>query len=197
MKDDEALGGRLPLIDVAQLDPNQRQLLDYLEASKFPWAEKSGFRSRLSDGRLIGPFNVFLFSPQMARAFNAWVDAESACTSLAEDVRQIVILTIGVVWRADYEIYAHLAVARSAGVDEATLSAIQEKKDPEAAPDAIRIAWQFTHQLVETHGVENNLYRQATAMFGEHGLVDMLNLIGLYLSTSALLNAFAVPAPQS
>lgn len=196
MSDEEHLGGRLPLIDPARLDPDQQQLLDYLNETKLPWAEKSGFQSRLPDGRLIGPFNVFLFSPQMARAFNTWVDAESAYTSLAEDVRQVVILTVGISWRADYEVYAHLAVARAAGVDEETLADIQASRVPEAASDAIRMAWRFTRQLADTRVVDDGLYREAKTMFGEKGLVDMVNLIGLYLATSALLNAFAVPAPE-
>lgn len=195
MSNHEHLGGRLPLLDLTRLDPDQQQLLDYLKDSKLPWAERSGFQSRLPDGRLIGPFNVFLFSPQMARAFNAWVDAESAHTSLTEDVRQVVILTVGVAWRAAYEIYAHLAVARSAGIGEETLAAIQAGRDPVAASTAIRTAWRFTRQLVETRGVEDGLYREAKAAFGERGLVDMVNLIGLYLATSALLNTFDVPAP--
>jgi 4-carboxymuconolactone decarboxylase len=196
MSDEEHLGGRLPLIDPSQLDPDQQQFLDYLNESKLPWAEKSGFQSRLPEGRLIGPFDVFLFSPQMARAFNAWVDAESAHTSLAEDVRQVVILTVGVAWRADYEVYAHLAVARAAGVAEETLADIQGGRVPESASEPIRTAWRFTRQLVETRVVDDGLYREAKTTFGEKALVDMINLIGLYLATSALLNAFAVPSPE-
>ncbi len=60
--------------------------------TKIDWAERSGFEGRLSDGRLIGPFNSFLYAPAMARAFNSWVDAEAEQTSFADDVRQVIIL---------------------------------------------------------------------------------------------------------
>lgn len=192
---DKVQFSRLAPIDLATLDAAQQRILEYLQASKFPWAEKSGFQWRRPDGGLLGPFNVFLYSPQMARAFNIWIDAESECTCLAADVRQVVILTVGVAWQADYEVYAHAAVARSAGVGEATLAAIQAGEEP-AASDAVRTAWRFTRQLVETHKVDDELYEQANAQFGARGLVDMINLIGVFLAMSALLNAFAIRAPE-
>lgn len=193
---DSEFGGRLPLVDTTKLDHAQKEVLEYLEASKFPWAEESGFQSRLDDGRLIGPFNVFLHSPEMGRAFNVWVDAESAHTTLPPDVRQVVILTVGSAWRASYEIYAHVAVARTVGVDEVTIEAIREGREPEDASGAIIAAWRFTRELVEARSISSSVYRAAQTVFGDRGLVDMINLVGLYLATSALLNAFEVPAPE-
>ena len=37
-----------------------------------------------------------------------------AYTSLDERVRQVIVLTVGAIWHADYELYAHAAVARKA-----------------------------------------------------------------------------------
>lgn len=193
---DEQFGGRLPLVDIASLDPAQKEMLDYLEANKFPWARQSGFQSRLPDGRVIGPFNVFLHSPEMGLAFNRWVDAESAHTTLPPDVRQVIILTVGVAWSAAYEVYAHLAVARKAGVNEATIDAISRGHEPGHASGSVVAAWRFTHQLVTTRSLTAPVYDAAKAAFGDRGLVDMIHLIGLYLATSALLNAFEVPAPR-
>lgn len=42
-----------------------------------------------------------------------------------------------------------------------------------------------------------DLCRQAEQAFGQEGLVDMIYLIGIYLLTCAILNAFEVPAPQA
>ncbi len=124
-----------------------------------------------------------------------WVDAESARTSLPPEVRQVVILTVGVSWGAAYEIYAHAAVARRDGVDNETVEAIRAGREPDDASDAIVTAWRFTRELVESKSVPTPVYQAAKALFGERGLVDLLHLIGQYLATSALLNAFEVPAP--
>lgn len=191
----KGFGGRLPLVDVTKLDPAQKKMLDYLEASTFSWAKQSGFQYCLPDGRVIGPFNAFLHRPEMGLAFHTWVDAESAHTTLAPDVRQVVILTVGVAWHAAYEIYAHVAVARTAHVEEKTIEAILAGKQPDGASDAILAAWRFTDELVSKRSVSPGVYEAAKAIFGDRGLVDMVNLIGLYLFISALLNAFEVPAP--
>jgi 4-carboxymuconolactone decarboxylase len=192
---DDSLGGRLPLVDVKQLDPAQRDMLSYLETTKFPWAEKSGFQARLSDGRVIGPFNIFLRGPEMGRGFNDWSDVENAHTSLAPDVRQVVILTVAAAWHAAYEVYAHVAVARAVGVDEATISAIRAGEEPQGASEAIIAAWRFTHEIVELRAVSSSTFNAAKAIFGDQGLVDMLHLIGIYLAGAAMMNALEVPAP--
>ena len=38
-------------------------------------------------------------------------------------------------------------------------------------------------------------YAAAQEAFGRDGVLDMVHLTGMYLATSALLNAFEVPAP--
>ncbi len=57
------------------------------------------------------------------------------------------------------------------------------------------MAHDLTRRLVTEHQVDQSLYEQAVTTFGEKGLVDLLFLIGGYLTTYLLFNAFAVPAP--
>ena len=58
-------------------------------------------------------------------------------------------------------------------------------------------AQRFTHQLVSEHAVDGDIYGAAQEVFGDQGLVEMLVLIGCYLSVCALLKAFAIPVPKS
>lgn len=197
MRSEEQLGGRLALLDIKGLGDEQRRLVEYLEQTRLRWASASGFEARLADGRLIGPFNVFLYSPEMAQAFNEWADVESADSTLASQTREVVILTVGAAWHADYELYAHSAAARTAGVDDETIDAILAGEEPVRASGAVRTAWQFTHELVTRHAVPDAVYSVARSTFGERGLADMLNLIGIYLNVCAQLNAFQVPVPPA
>lgn len=52
----------------------------------------------------------------------------------------------------------------------------------------------ITAALVRDHQVPDDLYRQAVTVFGTDGLVALVNLIGPYLNTCALLACFQVPA---
>jgi len=59
------------------------------------------------------------------------------------------------------------------------------------------LAHEFTYHIVSEHTVNGVSYAAAREVFGDQGLVEMLVLIGCYLSVCALLNAFAVPAPKA
>jgi 4-carboxymuconolactone decarboxylase len=189
------LGGRLPLLDPAKLSETQREVYDLANSTMVPWAEAAHFQSKTADGRLIGPFNPVLFAPEMATCFAALQAAEARHTPLSERVRQVVILAVGAVWKADYEIYAHSAVARQAGLSEAAIRSLASGGHPEDLSDEERVAQRFVRQLIAEHHVEVPLYRAAEAAFGREGIVAMTFLAGCYQVVCSLLNAFEIPAP--
>jgi 4-carboxymuconolactone decarboxylase len=116
------LGGRLPLLDPEELSASQKEVYSLVDSKFVPWSETAGFQSKTEDGRLIGPFNSVLFSPEMSSVFLAWQVAEEKHTLLDPRVRQVVILAVGAVWKVDYELYAHSAVARKAGLHDNTIA---------------------------------------------------------------------------
>ena len=120
----DTLGGRLPLADPAALNPAQREIFDRMATRIVPWANDAQFQSIAEDGRLIGPFNPALLNPAIAAPFLDLQFAEQMHTSLSARVREVVILAVGAVWQADYELYAHLAVARKAGLSEDAARAV-------------------------------------------------------------------------
>ena len=103
------LVGRLPLLEPDELDHDQRKLYEALDGEMVPWAKKSGFEATTGDGRLIGPFNPLLYSPQIGQGFVEYLSAERESTSLSARVREVIILSVGAVWQSAYEIYAHVA----------------------------------------------------------------------------------------
>ena len=110
----EKLGGRLPLVDPLALSAAQKEIYDRINATFGPWADSVDFQAKTGDGRLIGPFNPILYSPGISSSFLDLHDAEEKYTSLDERVRQVVILSVGAVWKSGYELYAHSAAARKA-----------------------------------------------------------------------------------
>ena len=60
----DMLGGRLPLADPAALTQTQQELADRAIASQSSRADV-GVQIQTADGRLIGPFNVFLLRPEV------------------------------------------------------------------------------------------------------------------------------------
>jgi 4-carboxymuconolactone decarboxylase len=187
--------GRLRALRRSDLDAPQRAFYDSMVANEVPWAERGGARAIAADGTLLGPFNPLLFSPAISAAMLGVFRADKAGTSLPTRVHEIVILTVGAACHAAYELYAHRAIGRVAGLPGATINAIVAGERPAFESEAEACAYDFTWQLTLAHRVDDATYARAADAFGEAGLVDMVMLIGLYLTVSAIVNAFEVPVP--
>jgi 4-carboxymuconolactone decarboxylase len=190
------MSGRLPPLTPADLDDAQRELYESLVANELPWAAQFGFEAVASDGSLLGPFNPMLFSPVLGAAQLEVFHADKRSTSLSPRVHEIVVLTVGAAWNADYELYAHSAVARASGLSDAVIEAIASGHSPDFDSEQEAIAYEFTSQLTHEHRVDPDIYEHAARQFGNKGLVDMVMLIGLYLTVCSIINAFEVPAPK-
>ena len=189
------LGGPLPLADRTTLTDAQGELFHAMMTTWVPWANEAGFQSTTADGRLIGPFNPFLLNPAVASKFLDLQLAEQSHTSISERVRQVVSLAVGAVWRADYELYAHSAVARKAGISEDAVRTLANDGLLNGLSEHKKIAERVARQLSTSHRIDDALYREAEQAFGRQGLFDIAALIGIYHMVCATLSMFAVPAP--
>lgn len=192
---DDTLGGRLPLLPPDDLSAEQLPVYQQISDALVPWAEQAGFRAETTDGKLIGPFNAMLRSPVLSMAQLHLTRTEQAHTTLAKTVREVVILTVGAVWQSAYELYAHQAVAEKAGLAPEAIRQLAAGQRPLTLSAAENVAYDFTYRLATAHQIDDALYAQGLATFGEQGLVDLVCLAGQYMTISSLLNTFAVPAP--
>jgi 4-carboxymuconolactone decarboxylase len=190
-----ALGGRLPLVDPAAVTDDQKGLFDLLSNTLVAWAKSVDVQTATEDGRLIGPFNPALYSPAISAKFIELQMVEPMHTSLNERVRQVVILAVGAVWRADYELYAHSAAARTAGISEHAVKALANGEIPDDLTDDEKVAARLARELTTSHRVDDALYREAEQAFGRTGLVDMAAVIGAYHAVCTTLTLFEIPAP--
>jgi 4-carboxymuconolactone decarboxylase len=132
MNQSQNLGGRLPLQDPGSLNENARRLYDRIDSTMVQWADAIHFQSKTRDGHLIGPFNPALFSPEIASRFLDLQVAEQQHTTLGDRIRQVIILTVGAVWNTPYELYAHSAAARHAGISEDAIRTLAAGGLPDA-----------------------------------------------------------------
>jgi 4-carboxymuconolactone decarboxylase len=116
MSDDHMLGGRLPLYESERLDP--AGALQLAHGCGGPLGERCGVsglhRSRpahwsIQSGRA---------DPAISSAVIELAVAERKNTSLSKRSREIIILTVGAVRQAPYELYAHCAVGRHVGLSD-------------------------------------------------------------------------------
>jgi len=185
--------GRLPLLKQNELTATQASLRQHL-TGMLEWADRSGFRAQTDTGELLGPFNSLLYSPEVAEGLLSFIHAETRSTGLPPQLREVVILTVGSVWNAAYELYAHKAVAQSIAITSRDVELLSTGNAPvDLGPDG-DLTHRFVLSLTRERHVSDKLYEEARARFDAKALFDMISLAGIYMTVSALLNAFEVPA---
>ena len=117
---------------------------------------------------------------------------------LPAEVQQVAILTVGAAWHSDYEVYAHTAEARHAGVPDSDVDAIVGVVASACCSGwpASRTGWPWLWPAT-TPGSHDDLYAEAHETFSTEPLIALVNLIGRYMNTAAMLGCFRVPAPSA
>ena len=185
---------RLPLISPADLTPEQRPLYDDMKcgiSSNF-----NAFIAVRDDGALMGPWNPWLHEPAIGKAIWDLTLAMTANASLPDNVRQVAILVVGARFDAAYEIYAHIAVAEREGMSAERLATLVADLKPPDLNKEESVAYDLAYALSRGGTLPEPLYRLALATFGQHGVNELIYLVGLYAMVSTTLNGFNVPVPE-
>lgn len=185
---------RLPLIAPSDLSQEQRALYD--EMRKGIAGHFNAFRVEREDGALMGPWNPWLHEPGIGRAVWDLTLALTANAVLPDNVRQVAILVVGARYDAAYEIYAHIAVAEREGMPIARLATLVAELKPADLTSDESVAFDIAYALSRGGTLPEPLYRLGLTTFGQHGLNELIYLVGLYALVSMTLNGFNVPVPE-
>ncbi|QXQ06616.1 carboxymuconolactone decarboxylase family protein [Sphingosinicellaceae bacterium] len=185
---------RLPLIAPADLTPEQKPL--YEDMRKGIASNFNAFKVEREDGALMGPWNPWLHEPVIGKAIWNLTLAMTAQATLPDPIRQIVILVVGAKFDAAYELYAHIAVAEREGMSPERLATITADLKPADFSPEESIAFDLAYALVRGGTLPEPIYALALKTFGQHGLNEMIYLVGLYAMVSTTLNGFNVPVPE-
>jgi 4-carboxymuconolactone decarboxylase len=186
---------RLSFIPPAELTPEQRPLYDDMKAGIS--AKYSAFTTIREDGAILGPWSAWLHEPELGTAIWGVTKAMTRFKHLPERLRQIVILVVGCRFKAKYEIYAHTVVAKSAGVTDDQVQAILAGRRPRDLSDSEDLAYVAVTALLQGGVLTSPIYEKALASFGQHGLNELIYLVGHYCFVSITLNGFDIPLPDA
>ena len=194
--------GRLEGLSVDRLSTEQRSLYDAILTGRRGQAVaatgRDGTAGGLLDGSgaLVGPFNAWLLSPVIGDRIQRLGESIRFGSSLPQNVLEVAILVEAREWRAEFEWWAHVRLARRAGVGAEVIAAIQDEREPVFSDAGEEIAWRFSRELLTRRRVSAATYRAARDRFGENGVMELVTLLGYYTLVSMTLNAFEVPLPE-
>ncbi|MCX5095508.1 carboxymuconolactone decarboxylase family protein [Streptomyces sp. NBC_00365] len=143
-------------------------------------------------GAVRGPFRVWLHSPEMCeRAESLGAFARFDC-ALPRHLRELTLLMAARNWDAQYSWNAHVRQAIEAGIPEAAVKAVAEKREAVFDDDADQAFYQFCREVLENHFVSDETFARALEHFGPKGLVDTIGALGNFTMLGMCLNTFQV-----
>lgn len=179
---------RLPYVRYDELDADGQRVWDAVIGTR-------GDRLVNEEGGLIGPFNAFVSAPGVGRHLSALGAAVRFGTSIERRLTELAIITVGARWKAEFEWWAHAAMARQQGVSDEIVDAIGAGGQPPFIAEDERIVFTVADQLTRTGQLTADAHRAAQELLGDTALVELVSLCGYYTLISFLLNAFEVPLP--
>ena len=186
---------RIQVLRPDQLSNAQRQVYDGITGGRRSEATAAGSLTK-PDGGLVGPFNAFLYSPEVGLRVQALGEALRFSNSLPNQLLEIAVLMTAFEWKAQFEWWAHERLARRAGLDEEVITALKAGQRPAFEDEKAAAVYDFSREMLDTRRVGDATYNRAIELLGEQQVVDLISLLGYYGLVAMTLNAFAVPVPE-
>jgi 4-carboxymuconolactone decarboxylase len=180
-RDIQLVGDRFKPLKYDEMTPAQKNMMDHLVNGE-----------RRGAG---GPFNVLLRSPEMGDLVQQFGASMRFHSSLPRKLNEMAIIITARHWTAQYEWNAHRNAASQAGLSEAIIKSIAAGKRPESMDADETVIYNFGTELLSTHQVSDANFKAAKDKFGEHGVVDLISVMGYYQLVSMLLNVDRYPLP--
>jgi len=185
----------VPPLLPSELNPRQKNLYEEMKAGVE--AKYQDFVTMRQDGAFLGPWNAWLHQPEVGEAFWALTKAITAFRHLDDEVRQVVIIAVGAHFGAAYEVYGHSAVAKARhDMSDARLSTLSAGERPSDLTEPETAALDVVNALLKGGPLPDRVYTNATPLFGEWGIRELIWLIGHYCSVSVILNGFGISIPE-
>ena len=135
--------------DAAKLDADQKRIWDACTA---------GPRAAVPP-----PVHVWLKSPGLADHAHQLGAHVRFGTPYTPKQTEIAILVTARYWTAQFEWVAHVRLGLQAGLSQAQIDAIAERRTPEFADADDRLVYEFAHSYYQNHRVADDVYERVRA----------------------------------
>ena len=117
-------------------------------------------------------------------------------TTFSKKIQELAIITTARAMDCPYVWNAHAPAARRAGVSDALVDALRERRPlpPMGADEAAVV--NYAMEFYQTHKVSQPTFQAALDQFGAQHLTELTALMGNYAQTAFFLNAFEVQLPE-
>ena len=145
----------------------------------------------------FGPGSIMIHVPKahvLASALNQYLRNDS---SLPKKVLELAMLVTARENDCMYIWNAHAASARAAGVPDAVVDALRDRKDlPELAADEAAVI-NYGQEYFRTHRVSRGAFQAGIEQFGKQGLIELTLTMGNYALLAFCITSFDSELPPN
>jgi 4-carboxymuconolactone decarboxylase len=142
---------------------------------------------------VFGPFVPLLRSPDLMNRVRALGDYLRFKSVLGPKLSEFVIIMTARQFTQSYEWSVHQPLALKAGLSPDIVKAIAEGRRPERMAEDEALLYDVCDELRRNMGLSDATYARAVAKFGEHGVMDAVNIVGFYTMQALTLNTARTP----
>ena len=144
-----------------------------------------------------GPGSVMIHVPkahQAATALNNYLRNESSLPAAALELAMLLAARENDcqhIWNA------HAGAARAAGVQDAVVDALRDRKEMPTLSDLERAVINYAREFFRHRKVGRGAFQDAMEQFGKQGLIELTLVIGNYSFLAFVINAFDPDLPSN
>lgn len=131
-------------------------------------------------------------APSVLEPFIDFNDSVRYKISLSDALRELIILRVGHLCDAAYEVHQHERISREIGISEALIAAAKAGASAPGLDATQRLALSLTDDLVKDRRASDANLAQAIQAFGEGGLNEIIMLVGCYVLACTFLRTWGV-----
>ncbi len=187
--------GRLPWFAPDDLDPEQRALYDRIVGGPRA-AGPQAFPLTDDAGRLNGPFNAMLVSPDLGGTLQEVGAAIRYRSALSHREREIAILEVSALRRSEFEWYAHERVGRANGLGDDEVRALAHGEPAPTFSAREAIVRRVARECLIERTLADDVLADAEAVLGTRALMDVITLVGYYDLLALTMAVWQTPLPD-
>lgn len=172
---------RMPPLPMDRLNDRQRALAEELT---------NGPR-----GGVKGPFVPMLRSPELVERLGKVGEYLRFGSSLEPRISEFVMLIVSREWTNQFEWAVHVPLALKNGVKQEVVDALSEGCYPKGMAADEEVAYDACEEVLRTKGLSGATYQRTVKQFGEAGVMDLLTLVGYFVTVCMIMNVAHTPPP--
>jgi 4-carboxymuconolactone decarboxylase len=148
-------------------------------------------------GALYGPFVPLLRSPELMENAQRMGEYLRYRSAIGTRLSELAILVTARQWNQKVEWAIHAPIAEQSGIRSDVIAAIGARRKPLRMPEDEAAVYEFCIELHQLKRVTDQTYAAALALFGEHGVVDLMGINGYYTFLAMVMNTAQTALPAT